>query len=141
MPKKTRRLAAPLVAAIATAALAAGPASADPVNSRTLPITIDCGEAGTYQAVANGNGQFTPAHDVNSTSVLIPVAFGPATFTLTDADGNIVDQETDPGDAKGSASPAGRTLVDCSYTFSGSQDGYTFSGTGTVTGFISGNKA
>jgi hypothetical protein len=47
-----RLVLAPLVAiAMLTLAVAAGPASADPANGNTLHITLDCGAAGTVDAV------------------------------------------------------------------------------------------
>ena len=39
-------------------------------SSTRVPITCDNGH--TYDAVVNGNGQFSPAHDVNSRAVLVP---------------------------------------------------------------------
>lgn len=141
MLKNTRRVASVLAVTAAATALAAGTASADPVNARDpVPLTVDCGSAGTFDVITNGNGRWTPAHDLNSTATLIPVAFGPSTFTVTDSDGNIVDQGTDPGGTKGSATAAGRTLLDCSYSGGASFDDFTLTFEGTVTGFITGKK-
>ena len=141
MLKNTRRVVSVLAVTVAATALAAGTASADPVNApNSLPGTVDCGSAGSFDVVTNGNGNWTPAHDLNSTAVLIPVAFGPSTFTVTDPNDQVIDTENDPGGPKGSAAPAGRTLLDCSYSLSSSFEGYTFSVTGTVTGFVTGKK-
>src|SRR5687767_8501399 len=87
-----------LVAAGLTLAVAAGPAGADPVQE-TIPL--DCDNGVSYTAVVNGNGDFTPARDADSNSVLIPLAFGDFSGTVTDAQGNVVDSFTDPGIAKG----------------------------------------
>ena len=141
MFKNTRRLASVLAVTAAASALAAGTASADPVGARdSLPLTVDCGSAGSFDVTTNGNGNWTPAHDLNSTTMLIPVAFGPSTSTLTDSEGNIVDQQTDAGGPKGSANPAGRTLLDCSFSGGASFDDLTFTLEGTVTGFVTGKK-
>lgn len=118
---------------------AAGPAQADPVHAKNaFPFQVVCDNGQSYDAVANGNGTFTPAHDVSSQAVLVPVAFGPITFTVTDAGGTILDQETSPPTAKpGAAAHNKNATVNCE--FSGSQtapDGTTFSIDGTVTGFV-----
>jgi hypothetical protein len=50
-------------------------ASADPSNARnSLLITAICGGQ-QVQVVVNGNGEFTAAHVVGSTSVFVPSAF------------------------------------------------------------------
>lgn len=123
-------------------------ASADPVNApNALPITIQCSNGQTYSAVTNGGGNapqqnYSPAHDLNSTAVLQPVAFSDVTFTLY-INGNPVSQQTQPPSTKGNAGiPANATLLQCSYTAEMSQtdpntgDVYTFVGTGNVQGFI-----
>jgi hypothetical protein len=139
----TRRLASGLAIALLGAAFTAGPATADPVNApNAVPVTVECGEAGTFDAVANGNGAFTPAHDLNSNAVLIPVSFGPTTFTVTNAEGSVVFQETEPGRTKGSGTvPPGRAGFNCSFSFSfPAEEGNTATVTGTVTGFLSGRS-
>jgi hypothetical protein len=126
-----------LAAAILASSVAVcGVASAAPVNAKNaFPITIFC-PSGTYDAVINGNGNFTAAHAVNSNQVLIPVVFGPFTSTFTDANGISV-TTTDSGSTKGSSMPPNGALQDCTYSVSLSfQDGSTFSGFGSVTGFV-----
>ncbi len=140
----TRRLASGLAIASLGAALAAGTAVAGPVNAPdAIQFTVECGEAGTFQVVGNGNGQFTPAHDLNSNRVLIPVAFGPITFTVRDAEGNVIFEETEAEAAKGNGTvPPGRTPASCSFSASfPTPEGDTATLTGTATGFISGRKA
>jgi len=143
MRTTVRRLATSLALALAGAALSTGAAGAAPVNApNATPITIDCGPAGTFEAISNGNGEFTPAHDLNSHHVLIPVSLGPTTFTVRDAEGNVVSEETDTTvTSKGQARPHGRTLLDCSFTltFPGEAGG-TNTVTGSAIGFISGRR-
>jgi hypothetical protein len=121
------------------AAVGAGTASADPVNAKNrLPITLDCG-GDPLSAVTNGNGGWTPAHDVNGTGVFIPIEFGAQEGVFTDPDGNefpFSDTELFP---KGSANPKGRTILDCTFivdtTF---PDGSSLFVEGAVTGFFTG---
>src|SRR5512132_949536 len=104
-----------LVLAVAVAGAAAGVAAADPVNApNSTPVTIHCGNL-TFDAVVNGNGSFAPAHDLNSTSMLIPVAFGGDSGVFTDP-GGTPHPFTDPPSSKGAASPYGAPLLDWSYT-------------------------
>ena len=138
-----------LIAGAAVAAMAvgwaAGTAGADPVNAPRAqdPFTVTCGNR-SYEVVTNGNGEFTPAHDINGTSMLIPVNFGPFTGTIRDADGNEVDSFTEEGTTKRHAAKNSKDLVECTFSFSEVSDGsdpefpagYTFTGEGTVTGRI-----
>lgn len=119
----------------------ARPASADPINAKdSLVVTVMCANGNTYSVVTNGNGNFTPAHDVNSTAMLIPLWFGEQTFTLTDPNGVVVDQETVPASAKGSSASAPNRATQTACTFSGSQtdpsSGFTFTIAGSVVGFV-----
>src|SRR4051812_33687608 len=84
----------------AWAAVGMTPASADPAKG--LPISIACDNGVTYSAVSNGNGAWTPAHDLNSNAMLIPTSFGDVTTTITDSDGNVLDTEVDPAITKSS---------------------------------------
>lgn len=134
----------------ATAIVAsAGGASADP---KAPPVHVSCGGV-HYQVAVTGNGEFTAAHDVASTTVLVPVAFGEFHGTLTDlTTGQVVFTETDPGAQKGNSQPRGRTLLECTYSFQeefvagpddeGLVEGhrYRFEGEGEVTGFTTGAR-
>ena len=125
------------VLAMVVAGVAAGVAAADPVNApKSAPITIHCGNT-TYYGVVIGNGAWSPAHDLNSNSILIPVAFGVETGVFTDPSGNVF-TSTSPPRAKGSAAPSGGTPVNCSYTVGPVTfpDGSSFTASGTVTGFV-----
>jgi hypothetical protein len=126
-----------LAVTLAFAGVVVGSATADPSGAKnSTPITIVCGNT-TYQAVVNGNGAWAPAHDLNSTSILIPVAFGVETDVFTPPGGPPQTSTTTPR-AKGSSAPRGAPLLNCSYqvgplTF---PDGSTFQASGTVTGFV-----
>jgi hypothetical protein len=67
----------PIVAAaclgVGVALSISSPASADPKGE---PIPINCEGGATYLVAVNGNGAFTPGHDVDGTAVLIPTSFG-----------------------------------------------------------------
>jgi len=143
MRTAVRRLGATVAVALAGLALTAGLSSAAPVNApRATPITIDCGSAGTFEAVTVGNGEFTPAHDVNSNRVLIPISIGPTTVTARDAEGNVVFEETDTSvSTKGDARPRGRTLLNCTFTLTfPMEEGGTATVTGSAVGFLSGRR-
>jgi hypothetical protein len=125
-----------LVLGMVMAAATAGVAAADPTNAPgSAPIAITCGNT-TYHAVVNGNGAWAPAHDLNSNSVLIPVAFGVETDVFTDPSGT-VHTSTVPARAKGSSAPNGATLLNCSYHLALSlPNGASLAIDGTVTGFV-----
>ncbi len=81
------------IAMIGALALAQG-ALADPSNAKNaqvIPASCDNGQA--YEVVVNGNGEFTPAHVVGSTSMFIPEAFD-LTFEFTPT-GGPTESETD----------------------------------------------
>jgi len=132
-----RKHAAALALTLALAGIAAGSATADPSGAKnSAPVTVVCGNT-TYHAVANGNGQWTPAHDLNSNKVLIPVTFGVETDVFTPV-GGPPQTTTTPARAKGSASPNGQQPINCSYTVGPiTIPGVgTFEASGTVTGFV-----
>jgi hypothetical protein len=134
------------VVGIATALavpLLGGTASADPSGGDRFTLT--CGGT-TYQAVSNGNGQFTAAHDLNSTKTFVPHAFGPFTGNLYDASGTLVSTETDPAVTQGSGKQ--KNDLSCTYSFTFVSDGsdpegppadWTFTGSGSVTGHATGH--
>jgi len=131
------RVVCTLSIALLLGGVVAGSALADPGNAKkSFSFTIDCGTNGVFDVVVNGNGDFTPAHDLNSNRVLIPVAFGEFSFTITNPSGVVIDSGTDPAFSKGSSSPKGHTLIECTYFVTNTQNGFTFSGSGGVTGFI-----
>jgi len=135
---KTRLAALGFAAATTLVATSAGVASADPANAKnSLPLHIVCNNGHTYTAVSNGNGNFTPAHDLGSNAVLIPVSFGQITFTVKDAQGNVLDQETDPPASKGSSAKNPGATTSCSFTGGATApDGTSFTIVGTVVGMV-----
>lgn len=77
----------------AAAAFAVQAAAADPSNAKNSTlITAVCGGQ-QVQVVVNGNGEFTAAHVVGSTSVFVPTAFD-LTFSFTPT-GGPTESETD----------------------------------------------
>ena len=87
-------------------------ASADPVNAKNAGFfTAVCG-TNELDVVVNGNGVFTPAHVIGSTSVFIPTAFD-LTFTFTPSGGGVpgIDTETSakarPAEQRSYVRPAG----------------------------------
>ncbi len=135
---RVRRITVAIVAGGFILGAFAAPASADPRKGEVIPLTCDNGQQ--YTIVVNGNGAFTPGHVVDSTSVFVPLSFGPFTGTLTDANGKVVETFTEPGESKGQSGKRARNTVTCSFTFTGTENGLTFTGSGTVTGFITPRK-
>jgi opacity protein-like surface antigen len=127
-----RRVSMVALFAIILAVLAQA-ASADPVNAKKSDVfTAVCG--GTQLMVSvNGNGEFTPAHVIGSTSIFIPSAFN-LTFSFTPT-GGTTESETDT--AAKTHQP--RNAVTCELpaelnTFTSPEGTFTLSG--TVTGFF-----
>jgi hypothetical protein len=127
----------------ATVMSGAGAAYADPVNApEGFVIPVVCDNGVTYQAVGNGNGNFTPAHDLNSTTMLIPTAFGPFHAVVTDLDGNVLAEFTDPAQVKGNSTQDRATSTSCTYTVEFTDfvpefgQVVHFVGTGSVDGFV-----
>jgi hypothetical protein len=138
----TRRLASALAITTLSAGLAGGTAVAAPVNApNALTVTLNCGDAGTFDVVVNGNGVWTPGHLLDGNGVVIPVAFGESTFTVTDAEGNVIDEGVEPAISKGKAKARGRERITCTFTVSFTEDGTTFTSTGSVTGFMAGPRS
>lgn len=106
-------------------------------------VELTCGTT-TELVTVNGNGEFTPARSSQSTTVYVPISFGEFTGTVLDLDGNVVEQFTEPGSSlKGKKGTGVKDTIDCTYSASEVSDGsdpnfpagYTFVGTGEVTGF------
>jgi hypothetical protein len=116
-----------------------GVASADPQGEEIL---IACDNGVTYHASINGNGPWSPAHDLASTQVLIPLALGEFHGTLTDQSGAVIDEFTDPATTKGSSGNHTRaTTTSCSFTINSTfvdpkLGTLHFLGVGTVTAFV-----
>ncbi|MEP6811669.1 MAG: hypothetical protein ABI990_01635 [Actinomycetota bacterium] len=126
-----------LALTLVAAGVVVASATADPTGSKkSASITVTCGNT-TYQAVVIGNGVWSPAHDLNSNSILIPVSFGVETDVFTPA-GGPSQTSFGPATAKGSSAPHGAPPLNCSYQVGPLPfpDGSTFQANGTVTGFI-----
>ncbi len=118
-------------------------AQAAPVGPGGAPFDLVCGGT-TYQVVTMGNGEFTPAHDVHGRLVFIPHAFG--VFHGEVHNGQVlVDSFDEPGSTQGSGKQ--KNDVACTFSFHDVSDGsdpefpagYTFDGSGSVTGQIAGH--
>jgi hypothetical protein len=121
-----------LVASGAIAVMAiASTAGADPTNAKnSLQLQAVCGTQ-TFTVVVNGNGEFSPAHLIGSTSVFIPTAFD-ITFTFTPIGGS-TETETD---TSAKAAPIKDTIT-CTIPFQSFPNPFgTFTIEGTVTGFL-----
>jgi hypothetical protein len=126
-----KRLVLALSAVVFAVAVASPVAGADPTHAKnSTSITADCGGR-TVMVSVNGNGEFTPAHDVASSSVFVPTAFD-TTFTFTPTGGT---PESEP-DTSSKAAPI-RDTVTCDIPlqtlFAGAEGVATIEG--TVTGF------
>ena len=121
-----------ITALAALAAAAAVPASnADPIRAKgATQITATCGTQ-QVTVVVNGNGEFTPAHVIGSTSVFIPTAFD-TTFTSTPVGGPTMTET----DTSAKAAPIKNTIT-CTIPFQSFPSPFgTFTIEGTVTGFL-----
>lgn len=114
-----------------------GPASADP-QQEVVPLVCDDGM--TYDVAVAGNGAFTPAHDTASTRMFVPTAFGEFHGVVTDSEGTVLVEFTEPPAMKGRSSKPRATSIECTFTFSGEEVDpefglIHFEGTGSVIGF------
>ena len=132
------RLAPAAVLALVAVPLGAATAHADP-NGDVFDLVCDNGR--TYPIVTSGSGEFTPAHDTSSTTILVPTSFHGFSFVVTDADGNVVEEETDDSEVvKGSSQKQRATTTTCTYSFTETFEDpelglLTVTGSGGVTGF------
>jgi hypothetical protein len=126
-----KRMLALIAGCASAAVIVASPAGADPIHAKNaFRVQAVCGTQ-TLTVVTNGNGIFTPAHIIGSTSVFIPTAFD-LTLTFTPTNGSTM---TDHNTAA-KAAPLHRKTITCTIpkqSFA-SPDG-TFTIQGTVTGF------
>ena len=129
-----------LIAALVVAAIvvAAPIASADPTNSKKSQIVTALCSGQQVQVSVNGNGTFTPAHFLDSTSVFIPTALD-ITFSFTPAGGTTQTMTQDVAKTGSHANEITCDIPEALNTFT-NPDGSTFSLSGTVTGFITPSK-
>ena len=118
------------VAVVFAAAVIAPVAGADPTRGKNVThIHAVCGSQ-IVNVVVNGNGEFTPAHDLASTSVFIPTSFN-TTFTFTPTGGSPqVDLDTSAKKAR--VANTVTCTIPLQTIFSGPQ------GTGTIQGTVTG---
>ena len=146
---RARKLSTLLVASGLILGAAAAPAGAAP-KGETFELPCDNGQTYTVAVSEGGNddhskNDFTPAHIVGG-GTIIPVSFGEFTGTITNSSGQVVDSFTEEGDDRGQSGKNARNTITCDLTFSETfvdpADGmtYTFTGSGTVTGFIAPRK-
>ena len=108
-------------------------AGADPVKAKNSQVLIaNCGGPNLMVAV-NGNGEWTPAHVIESTAVFIPTAFN-VTFSFTPT-GGTTESETDTS----AKAHQPRNAIICALpsalnTFTSPEGTFVISG--TVTGFF-----
>ena len=126
-----RRLLVLLISGALAAIAIAPTAGADPINAKnSLQLQAFCGTQ-TLNVVVNGNGEFTPAHVIDSTSVFIPTAFD-ITFTFAPPGGPTMIQH----DTSVKSAPLQNTMI-CNIPFkSFPSPGGTFTIQGMVTGFL-----
>ena len=126
-----RRLLVLVAGCVLTAALIAPTVGADPTHAKnSLQLQAVCGTQ-TYSVVVNGNGEFTPAHLIGSTSVFIPTSFD-ITSTFTPIGGAKMTET----DTSAKAAPLKNTIT-CTIPFQSFPSPFgTFTIAGTVTGFF-----
>jgi hypothetical protein len=124
-----------LIVALGFLAVVASPASAAPTNAKKADFAeLTCSNGAVYSIVANGNGNFTPAHILDGEGrTLIPVAFS---FVVTNENGDVVFADTvaHPGQMNGLSGD----LVDCTFTATDTdpETGEVLTATVTATLFV-----
>jgi hypothetical protein len=126
-----RHLFVLLAAGVLAAALIAPTAGADPTHARNAQhLQAVCG-TNTLDVVVNGNGEFTPAHVIGTTSVFIPTSFD-LTSTFTPTGGSTMTET----DTSAKAAPIKNTIT-CTIPFQSFPSPVgTFTLEGSVTGFL-----
>jgi hypothetical protein len=126
-----RRLVAVLAGSASAGALVAAPAMAAPVNSpQAETIQASCPGGNVAIVPAPGNGDWTPGFIVGTHRVVIPYRF---VFTVRDASGAVVESDT-----QAKSAPIPRGAITCTFAETFTEDGQTFTFTGTVTGVVRG---
>lgn len=145
-----KKLFAVLATSAAVIAFSPAASHADPKGGT---FTLDCGDDGTYEIVTgNGNGEFTPAMDVNSTTTFVPTSFDGFHFLATAPDGTVLAEDNDDSVVfKGKGNPSDRSprpKVSCTFgatevlteEVDGFPAGTTLTFGGDVTGYFSPSK-
>jgi hypothetical protein len=97
-------------------AIGAGPATADPANKNTLQITLDCGSAGTVDAVF----QLSSADSFHVVSVSSNFLWKSLAFVTPTGETGVID--------RGIQGQGHSELVTCTYTGPASGNQYTATG-------------
>ena len=118
------------ICAIGLAGLA-GTAAADPINKNSFMITLHC-DGQTVEVVAIGEGQFSPAHVLDSTALFIPQSFD-LVITFTTPEGETFTEVEQVSKAN---VEQGQPLVTCSVNETQTFPEGTFHIEGMVTGFF-----
>src|SRR4051812_20193153 len=108
-------------------------AGASPASSpKSFQETLTCDDGLVYHTTAVGEGLFSPAHNLNTTGILTPVAYGDITFTFTRTDGTI-DVDVLPSTSKGPGASRTSRAVSCDYFSTFKVPGGTVTVTGDIT--------
>jgi hypothetical protein len=114
-----RRVITTLIVAVTLSALlviAAAPAAADPANKKTLHITLDCGAAGTVDAVF----ELSSSDSFHVVSVSSNFLWKTLAFATPTGETGEIDRGIQGGGHK--------NLVSCTYTGPASGNSYTATG-------------
>jgi hypothetical protein len=103
-------------ASILLFAVSAGPATADPANTNTLHITLDCGSAGTVDAVF----QLSSADSFHVVSVSSNFLWKSLAFVTPSGETGVIE--------RGIQGQGHKELVTCTYTGPASGNQYTATG-------------
>jgi hypothetical protein len=115
-----RKFAIAGVLALVGVGLATAPAGADP--KPVLDLVLTCPEPGdttrTFPVSVAGNGAWVPVHDLGTTLVGVPIAFGEFSGTFTPTSGPAVTFSEPPFEKP--RRPATRNfIITCDYTIAG----------------------
>lgn len=115
-----RKFAIAGVLALVGVGLSTATAGADPKPG--LELLLTCPQPGpgtrTFPVSVAGNGAWVPVHDLGTTLVGVPIAFGVFSGTFTPTGGSAV-AFSEPGFAKPRTPATRNFIIECSYTIKG----------------------
>jgi hypothetical protein len=122
----------------------AGAAVAGPINAQSpnsFVVTLDCDNRDSFDAIVVG-ADWSPGHVIGQLGVFHVLAFPTFVGTVTDPEGNVVEQVSEPARFRGQGNvPASATdVTTCSFEVEFHEGGFTITVLGTVTGYITGSK-
>jgi hypothetical protein len=117
------------VLSLAAVGMSAPVVSADPKPG--IDITLTC-DGVDYDVSVAGNGVWTPAHDLDSTLVGVPIAFGEFDGVFTPTGGD-PEPFTDPPFAKPNPPRTRNLIIECTFAISDTFPEGSISGSGSVT--------